>query len=425
MNCTQALKKLQDGTLDACLSALYGAALPAARPRYQNAVRAFADLYGAEREILLLSVPGRSELSGNHTDHNRGLAIAAAISADIIAVVSKNTGTCVRLKSEGFAGDEVDLSAYTAPIPEKFASSEALIAGVAQGFLRAGFAAGGFDAYTTSDVPKGSGLSSSAAFEIMVAHIQNVLYNERRVDSVQLAKIAKYAENEFFGKPCGLLDQLATVTGGIIAIDFADAEDPVIEKLDFDMNAAGFELCIVNTGGNHADLTPDYAAVPAEMHAVAKELGATVLREASEEALIARLAELREKLGDRALLRALHFFEENKRVLCQKTALREGDLDAFFAHVIASGRSSFQYLQNVYSPAHPQQQGLSLALFVAEQFVKTHGGAFRVHGGGFAGTIQAFVPTNAVEDFRKVMDSAFGEGRCMVLRIRPVGAVKI
>ena len=426
MNCQQALEKLQNGTLDACLSALYGEkALPAQRTRYADAVRAFAARFGAERDISLFSVPGRSELSGNHTDHNRGLAIAAAISADIIAVVAKNEGTVIRLLSHGFPEDTVNIASFLSPRPDRFSKSDALIAGVAQGLRRDGFAAGGFDAYTTSNVPKGSGLSSSAAFEIMVAQIQNTLYNQGRATSVQLAKIAQYAENEFFGKPCGLLDQLATATGGIIAIDFANASAPVIEKLDFDMTAAGYALCIVNTGGNHADLTPDYAAVPAEMHAVAKALGGEVLRDVEETELILRLPELRETLGDRAVLRALHFYAENKRVLRQKTALLEGDLDTFFANVIASGRSSFQYLQNVYSPANPREQGLSLALYVAEQFVRTHGGAFRVHGGGFAGTIQLYVPHACTDTLEMLIDGIFGKGACTVLHVRAQGAVLV
>ena len=296
---------------------------------------------------------------------------------------------------------------------------------MAAGFVKNGHAIGGFDAYTTSNVLKGSGLSSSAAFEDMVGNILSHMYNDGRVDNVEIAKLAQYSENVFFGKPCGLMDQVACAVGGIVAIDFADPSAPVIEKVDFDLSAKGYNLCIVNTGGNHADLTDDYASVPAEMKAVAAHFGKKVLRELDEEQVVAAIPALREKLGDRAILRALHFFNENKRVACQKAALMNGDLDAFFAEVIASGRSSFCYLQNVYTSKNLSEQGLSLALCLAEGYLSDKKAAWRVHGGGFAGTIQSFVPTEAVEGYRAIMDATFGEGKCIVLRIRPVGAVKV
>jgi galactokinase len=284
---------------------------------------------------------------------------------------------------------------------------------------------GGFDAYTTSNVLKGSGISSSAAFEDMIGNILSHIYNDGKVDNVEIAKLAQYAENKFFGKPCGLMDQVACAVGGIVAIDFKDPSAPVIEKVDFDISGAGYNLCIVNTGGNHADLTDDYASVPAEMKAVAAAMGKTVLRECDEQAVIDAIPTLRATVGDRAILRALHFYAENRRVAAQKAALLAGDIDAFFNGVIASGRSSFCYLQNVYTCKNLSEQGLSLALCLAEQALAGKKAAWRVHGGGFAGTIQAFVPTANVEAFRATMDAALGEGRCMVLRIRPVGAVKI
>ena len=286
-------------------------------------------------------------------------------------------------------------------------------------------AIGGFVAYTTSNVLKGSGISSSAAFENMIGNILSHLYNGGRVDNVEIAKISQYAENAFFHKPCGLMDQVACAVGGIVGIDFADPKAPVIEKLDFDFSAAGYNLCIVNTGGNHADLTDDYASVPTEMKAVAKFLGKEVLRETDEAAVIAAIPALRAAVGDRAILRALHFFAENKRVKTMTEALRNGDTSAFFAGVLASGRSSFCYLQNVYTTKNLTEQGLSLALRLAEGVLADKPAAWRVHGGGFAGTIQAFVPSANVEEFRSVMDAAFGDGCCMVLRIRPVGAVQI
>ena len=271
----------------------------------------------------------------------------------------------------------------------------------------------------------GSGISSSAAFEDMIGNILNHIFNEGKIDNVEIAIIAQYAENVFFGKPCGLMDQMACAVGGIVAIDFADPKAPIIEKMDFDITAAGYNLCIVNTGGNHADLTDDYASVPREMKAVAAALGKTVLRELNEEDVIAAIPTLRESLGDRAILRALHFFAENRRVAAQKAALQKGDINGFFDGVLASGRSSFCYLQNVYTCKNLTEQGLSLALCLADNLLGGKQAAWRVHGGGFAGTIQAFVPTSEVETFRAAMDAAFGEGRCMVLRIRPVGAVKI
>ncbi|MBQ9098256.1 MAG: galactokinase [Clostridia bacterium] len=426
MNTAEMIKHIKSGALDARLTALYGTeALEATKVRYEKAIAEFSALYGADREIHLFSVAGRSELSGNHTDHNFGCVVAASIDLDIIAVAAKSEGSVVRVKSEGFPEDIVDIADYNAPRAEHFSHSDSIIAGMCEGMRKNGYTVGGFDAYTTSSVLKGSGLSSSAAFEDMIGNIQNYLYNDGKVDNVEIAKIAQYAENEFFGKPCGLMDQMACGVGGIISIDFKDPKAPVISKIDFDITAAGYNLCIVNTGGNHADLTPDYAAVPAEMKGVAAAMGKTVLRETDEAAVIAAIPTLREKLGDRAVLRALHFFAENRRVAAQKAALEAGNLELFFDNVIASGRSSFCYLQNVYTTKNVSEQGLSLALCLAERYLADKNGAFRVHGGGFAGTIQAFVRSEDVAGFRALMDGVFGEGACIVLRIRPEGATKI
>lgn len=426
MNTAEITKKIQSGALDTRLTALYGEAnLAAAKARYIKAIATFADLYGADREVHLFSVAGRSELSGNHTDHNFGCVVAASIDLDIIAVAAASDSSVVRVKSEGFPEDVVDIADYNTPRADRFAHSDSIIAGMCEGMRKNGYKAGGFDAYTTSSVLKGSGLSSSAAFEDMIGNIENYIYNNGKVDNVEIAKIAQYAENEFFGKPCGLMDQMACAVGGIISIDFKNPKNPVIGKIDFDITAAGYNLCIVNTGGNHADLTPDYAAVPAEMKGVAAAMGKTVLRETDEEAVIAAIPALREKLGDRAILRALHFFAENRRVATQKAALEAGDLQKFFENVIASGRSSFCYLQNVYTTKNPAEQGLSLALCLAERYLAGKNGAFRVHGGGFAGTIQAFIRSEDVEGFRTLMDGVFGEGACIVLRIRAEGATKV
>ena len=426
MNTFEMKKYIADGGADATLTHVYGeAAVAMQRERYTKAIDEFAAIYGADREIALYSVAGRSELSGNHTDHNFGCVVAASIDLDIIAVASKRSDSVIAVKSEGFPEDVVDFASYNAPVEAKFGSSESIIAGMVQGFLKDGYAVGGFDAYTTSNVLKGSGLSSSAAFEDMIGNILSHEYNDGKVDNVEIAKLAQYSENVFFGKPCGLMDQVACAVGGIVAIDFKDPKAPVINKVDFDISAAGYNLCIVNTGGNHADLTDDYASVPAEMKAAAAFFGKNVLREVDENEFYGKIAELRESVGDRAVLRALHFFGENKRVAAQKAALEAKDLDAYFAQVIASGKSSFCYLQNVYTTKNLKEQGLSLALCLAEGYLADKKAAYRVHGGGFAGTIQAYVPMSDVDGFRALMDGVFGEGKCIVLRIRPEGALKI
>ena len=426
MNSNEIKAKINAGGLDKTFADLYGESkVEFARARYEKAIDEFEKLYGGDRDISLFSVSGRSELSGNHTDHNHGCVIAASIDLDIIAVAAPSEGSVIRVKSEGFPEDVVDVAAYTSPVTEKFGSSESIIAGMAEGIAKEGFKIGGFDAYTTSNVLKGSGLSSSAAFEDMIGTILSHLYNDGKIDNVLIAKLAQYAENEFFGKPCGLMDQVACAAGGIVSIDFEDPKSPIIEKLDFDITAAGYNLCIVNTGGNHADLTGDYAAVPAEMKAVAAHFGKKVLRELSEADVIAAIPALREKVGDRGILRALHFFNENKRVASQVAALKSNDIDAFFGGVISSGRSSFCYLQNVYTTKNVEEQGLSLALCLCENYLSDKKAAFRVHGGGFAGTIQAFVPADAVDGFKDLMDSAFGEGACLVLRVRRDGALRV
>ena len=426
MNAELLIRAIQDGAMNDAIVSLSGEeALEYQKSRYLKVVTEFASLYGGDREITLYSVSGRSELSGNHTDHNHGCVIAASIDLDVIAAVAPRNDSVIRVKSEGFPEDVIDINTFTTPDPARFGTSGALIVGMAEGFRNKGYAVGGFDAYTTSNVLKGSGLSSSAAFEDMIGNILNHLYNDGAVSNVEIAKLAQFSENVFFGKPCGLMDQVACAVGGIVAIDFADTTAPVIEQVDFDLSAAGYRLCIVNTGGNHADLTDDYAAVPAEMKAVAAFLGKSVLRECDEQDVIANIPALRAECGDRAVLRALHFFNENKRVSAQKSALLSKDLDAYFAGVLSSGKSSFCYLQNVYTTKNVSEQGLSLALALADQYLAGKKAAFRVHGGGFAGTIQAYVPAEDVEGFRALMDGAFGEGACAVLRVRPRGAVRM
>ncbi|MBR2011138.1 MAG: galactokinase [Clostridia bacterium] len=426
MNTSEMIDFLQEGGLDARLVALYGkSALYQQRLRYQKALAAFEDHYGNALDVRIFSVSGRSELLGNHTDHNRGCVIAAAIDLDIIAVAAATNDTVVRVTSEGYPEDVVNISEFTAPCEAHFSKSDALIAGMCTGLVKNKHRVGGLLAYTTSNVLKGSGLSSSAAFEVMIGNIQNHLYNNGSIDNREIAAIAQYAENVFFGKPCGLMDQMACAVGGIVAIDFADNKHPVIENLKFDLAQKGYALCIVNTGGNHADLTPDYTAIPAEMKAVAAAMGKAVLGEEKEAAVIAAIPRLREQVGDRAVLRALHFFAENRRVSTGKNALATDDLALFLETVRASGSSSFCYLQNVYTAKNVAEQGLPLALCLAERFLQDKKGAWRVHGGGFAGTVQAFVRESDVAEFTALMNTVFGEGACMALSIRPEGATAV
>ena len=426
MNSSEMLEYIKRGSLDSRLLEIYPTeALDSVRDRYIRALSEFTALYGEDREVSLFSVPGRSELSGNHTDHNRGCVIAASVNLDIIAVVAKRDDLTVNLKSEGFPEDSVDVSTYTAPISARFGSSASIIAGVCDGFTKSGYKVGGFDAYTTSNVPGGSGLSSSAAFENMIGTILSHTYNAGSISGVEIAKISQYAENVFFGKPCGLMDQIACAVGGIVAIDFEDPSAPIVEPIPFDISDAGYALCIVSTGGSHADLTDDYAAIPAEMKAAAGALGAEVLRDTTEAELISALPALRVKLGDRAILRALHFFEENRRVEKQKQALSNGDLEAFLELVRESGRSSFCYLQNVYTTKNPHEQCVSLALCLAEIHLKDKRAAWRVHGGGFAGTIQVLLPKDEAEAFKNMIDDALGKEKAKILHVRSSGASKV
>ena len=417
------IQKIQTGQYDPLFTRLYGADRVASQhTRYIEAVEAFTAHFGDAEELLLFSAPGRTEIGGNHTDHNHGRVLAASVNLDVIAVVAPRTDNTIRIQSKGYPLDVVALDDLDRKDAETN-SSISLIRGTAARFGQLGYAIGGFDAYTTSDVLKGSGLSSSAAFEVLVGVILSRLYNAKQpVNPVEIAKIAKYSENVYFGKPSGLMDQMASSVGGIITIDFADTEKPLIQSVDFDFAASGYRLCIVDTGGNHADLTHEYAAIPAEMKAVAASLGVTFLRETTREQLMAKLPQLRKLHGDRAVLRSLHFLGDNDRVVRQVAALTSGDFDEFKRLIIESGHSSFEYLQNVYPVCDVQFQGLSLALCLAQQVLDGHG-AWRVHGGGFGGTTQNFVPEDLLETFRSTMENVFGAGSCHVLTIRPLGGI--
>ena len=423
MKALELKKLLSRGALEKH-SALY-ANIAEQTERFIAAIDSFTALYGDDRDIAIFSVPGRSEILGNHTDHNRGCVLAGAIDRDIIAIAAKNSDGVIRFKSEGYRATTIDLCKIDDP--DNFANytSDALIAGVAKCFKNNSLEIGGYDAYATTEVLKGSGISSSAAFEVMIGNIFNYLYNDGKVSNVDIAKFSQIAENVYFGKPCGLMDQMACAVGGFVYIDFEDNSNPIVDPIAFSLTDKGYSLCIVNTGGNHADLNDDYASVPYEMKAVARELGNDVLRGYTEADVIAKIPELREKLGDRAILRALHFVRENARVGEARAALKSGDTDAFFGLVLASGASSFKYLQNVYTTINVKEQGLSLALALTDGYLNGKGGAFRVHGGGFAGTIQVFIKNEYTEEFASLMDSVFGAGSAMILKIRPLGACRL
>ena len=402
------------------LSHLYGeqdGTMVLQRSRYGAALARHEKHFASDAPVYAISAPGRTEIGGNHTDHNHGKVLAAAVSLDTLAVVSPRKDLCVNILSEGYAPLSLDLS-DTAARPEEKETTAALVRGVAARFQEEGMPIGGFDAVVTSTVLSGSGLSSSAAFEILLSAIFGQLFAGALPEPKLAARIGQYAENVYFGKPSGLLDQMASASGGLVNMDFKHP-DPAVTPLQYDFAAKGFSLVVVSTGGSHADLTADYAAIPAEMRQVAGELGASYLREVRVEEFWKSLPALRGKVPDRAILRAIHFFEENARVDRQVAALRADDLPAFLDAITESGRSSYMYLQNVY--ATPQEQGLSLALALAEKLLRGRG-AWRVHGGGFAGTTLNFVPHDLLNRFVSTMEGFFGPGSCHALNIRPVGA---
>lgn len=409
---------------DTKLIEIYGEeALERQKARYISAEESFIKEFGEQNGVRVFSAPGRTEVSGNHTDHNNGKVLAAAVDLDIIAYTVPTDDGIITVKSEGYPMFSVDTKELE-PKAEEKDSTPALVRGVAAGFAKNGLKIGGFKAYMTSNVMKGSGVSSSAAFEVLIASILSGLYNDNTVSAVKAAQISQFAENEYFGKPSGLLDQMAASVGGFVYIDFKKTQYPIIVPIEFNISKYGYTLCIVDTKGSHADLTPEYAAIPSEMKSVAGALGKTVLREVDEEEFFANIADLRRKCGDRAVLRAAHFFDENKRVDKAADALRNGDIDSFLAVINASGNSSYKFLQNVYANKNPEEQGVALGLYTAERVLGGKG-ASRVHGGGFAGTIQAFVPNELLDEFIKAENAVFGEGSCHKLFIRPVGGTEI
>ena len=420
-NQQETVKQISEGMLDKTFGILYSETKSSAS-RYSDLLNKHKELFG-ERKVSLFSAPGRTEIGGNHTDHQRGRVLAASVNLDVIAVASKNDDNIVRIKSAGYDMDEIDLNQLI-PLDREKEHSASLIRGVCAKIKDLGFEIGGFDAYTTSNVLKGSGLSSSAAFEVLTGTIVSHLFNDGKISPVAVAQIGQYAENVFFGKPSGLMDQMASSVGGFVFIDFKDTGKPVIEKVDFDFAGANHSLCITDTGGNHADLTSEYAAITYEMRSVAEQLDGTVLRDIEDVDLISKVAGLRESCTDRAIIRAFHSLEDSKRVLHQVKALRDNDFEQFKRLIIESGHSSFEYLQNIYSSANVNDQCVSLALAVSQSVLNGRG-AWRVHGGGFGGTIQAFVPNDLLDTYKTTMENALGEGCCHILNIRPVGGTKV
>jgi len=397
---------------------------PSAAKRYEDVTKAFEAYFNCSADkARFFSAPGRTEICGNHTDHNHGRAVAGAVTLDVIAVVVPRDDGIIHIKSEGYPEDEIN-TASLIPVEEEKNKSAAIIRGVVARFAELGYKIGGFNAYTTSNVLKGSGLSSSAAFEVLICTILDGLFCGGSMDATTKAKISQYAENVYFGKPSGLMDQMASAHGGIISIDFSSTENPVVTPLECDFAKSETALCIVDVGGDHADLTHEYAAITNEMRAVSENLGVKFLSEVNEGDFYAALPDLRAKFGDRACVRALHFFEENKRVDSLVEAVSAGDWKKFFDIVNASGQSSVAYLQNIYSHETIANQGITLALALSEIMLNGNG-ACRVHGGGFGGTTQNFVPLEYVDTFKSQMEAVFGAGSCHVLSIRPYGGVEV
>lgn len=410
--------------LESAIVALYGESKREEQlARYRELLDGYKATFGDAEAVAIFSAPGRTEIGGNHTDHQHGKVLAGSVNLDVIAVVAPNSDNVIRIQSKGFNMNCVELSDLSIHESE-IDSSNSIVRGVAAKFAEMGCKVEGFNAYTTSTVLKGSGLSSSAAFEVLVANIINSLFFENRCTPIQIAQIGQFAENVYYGKPSGLLDQMASSVGAMVTVDFADKAAPKVERVDFDFASTGHALCIIDSGADHADLTDEYAAVPGELREVCAFFGKSVLREVDEAEFYAALPEVRAKVGDRAVLRAIHIYEENRRVDKELAALRFGDFNAFLSVVKSSGLSSWRCLQNVVPAGNKRNQEVALALTLAENLLDGRG-ACRVHGGGFAGTIQAFVPYDMLERFKNEMERVLGEGSCHVLSIRPVGGLRL
>ena len=420
-------KALQTGQADSTLKTLYGVEpgrLTAEKRRYATLLDRFTAAFPGGGEVEIFSSPGRTEVGGNHTDHNGGRVLAAAVDLDILAVAAKRDEQVIHVVSEGYRPDTVGLDELS-PLEKEQFTSPALIRGVCARMKELGFATGGFDAVITSRVPKGSGLSSSAAYEVLIATILNHFYNNNRLDEALKAQICQFAENHYFGKPCGLMDQTTCAVGGFVTIDFKDFDHPVVKKVNFDFSNQGYTLVIIDTGGSHADLNEDYAAIKDEMQSVARAFGGKVLGEFSLEKVTQNIPVLRGLVSDRAILRAVHFYQDDQRVVEQVGALEANDMPRFLHLVNESGASSWKLLQNCYTPADIQIQSVTLGLALSQVLLQGSQGAWRVHGGGFAGTIQAFVPQHLLGNYLEQMGSVFGAGACQALQIRPAGATVV
>ena len=369
------------------------------------------------------SAPGRTELGGNHTDHQHGCVLAAAVNMETVAAIGLNGTSIIRVQSEGYPLCEIDLGDLSFKESEKNTTSS-LVRGIAARFLRKGAKLAGFDAYITSTVLPGSGLSSSAAFEVLMGTILNELFFEKRLSPVEIAQIGQWAENVYFSKPCGLMDQTASSVGGMVFIDFKDPTNPVVEKIDFNFASTGHALCIIDSGADHADLTDEYAAIPGELKELCALFGKKVLQDIPEETFLSKLPELRYRISDRAILRSVHFYQENRRVLKQVTALRANDFNTFLQLVKESGRSSWMYLQNITPAGAVVHQDMAVALALCDTLLGDRG-AYRVHGGGFAGTVQAFVPLDLLDMFKEKIEDVLGEGACHVLSIHQEGGIRV
>ncbi|MBQ8800611.1 MAG: galactokinase [Lachnospiraceae bacterium] len=424
MHTEPLIEKIQSGEMDRTLLDIYvdESKVEYQRERYIKTIRKFEKYYGCG-EVAIFSAPGRSEIGGNHTDHQHGEVLAASVNLDTLGVVRATGDNTIRVISDDGQEIVISLEDVSVKLKEK-GTTTALIKGVVEGFAENGYQIGGFCAYITSDVLIGAGLSSSAAFETLIGTVLSGLYNDMKVSPVEIAMIGQFAENVYFGKPCGLMDQMACSVGNLVYIDFKDPANPKVEKVAADMDAFGYSLCITDTKGSHADLTDEYAAVPEEMKRVARYFGKDVLREITVKEVLAEIHALRKSLGDRCVLRALHFIIENERVQKEVDALKKGNIKQFLVLVKASGDSSYKYLQNVYSGKDLKNQNVSVALMISEMLLED-AGVSRVHGGGFAGTIQAFVKKEYVPEYKRGMDTVFGDGACSDLRIRKHGGIKV
>lgn len=423
MDKNRYLENISSGTLDNILSILYTTAkIEEQKKRITNAIKRFSEVYPLRSDIHIYSASGRTEIGGNHTDHQHGCVIAAAVNLDVIGVTAFHNDGVIRIYSEGYNAFEVsldDLKVHTGEV-----GTSAIVRGIASKFSGICNKIGGFDMYVTSDVISGSGISSSAAFENLISTAIDTYYNQGKVGAVEIAKIGQYAENVYFGKNSGLMDQMVSSVGGFVYIDFGDIENPTIEKIDFDLDSTGYKLIVTDTKGSHSNLTDDYVAIRSEMEAVAKVFGKTVLREVNEEDFYSNIVKVRNSTSDRAVLRSAHFFDENRRAYDEAERLKNKDFMGFLKLVRESGTSSENYLQNLYSSKNPIKQEIPLALMLGKRILG-ESGAIRVHGGGFAGTIQAFVPNEKVDKYISTMNGVFGNGACYTLSVRSLGGTEI